>query len=232
MSGNAAHQRWSGGRRRRTTSQIIGAREAAAIAATLGRELRAARRTRRLTQAQVGASVGVTHARIGDLERGNGAGAPLGLWIAMGMAVGRPIEIAASREVEFEPRDAGHLAAQEHILRLAQANGIRGTLNCPPVLPRTRPGSTSGYATIATRPSASSKSGTDSMTSGLVRAHSSASSWRPERWPQALAATLRHIGSRAVGCSARQQRIVLSSDVIGQSWPLSSPVRPVDGSVL
>ena len=47
-------EKWTGGRRRRTDVEIVGAREAAAMAATLGRDLRIARDSKRLTQAAVG----------------------------------------------------------------------------------------------------------------------------------------------------------------------------------
>jgi len=128
---DAPTSRWSGARRRRTVTAIEGAREAAAIAATLGRDIRAARRSRGLTQQAVGDRIGLTHSRVGDLERGHGAGAPLGVWIAAAIAVGRPLAIAASRPTDPEPRDAGHLAVQELILRYARENGANGTFELP-----------------------------------------------------------------------------------------------------
>ena len=138
--------RWTGVRRRRTDVEIAGVREAAAIAATLGRELKNGRQARRLTQAQVGQRIGVTHARIGDLERGHGAGAPIGLWIAAGIAVGRPLAITTSRSLEHQPRDAGHLSAQEHVLQLARANGVAGTFELP-----TRPAPSATYIDVGLR---------------------------------------------------------------------------------
>jgi hypothetical protein len=79
----------------------------------------------------VGARIGVTYARYGDLERGHGAGSPLGLWIAAAIALGRPLAITASRPLDPAPREAGHLAAQELILSLANSHGIRGTFELP-----------------------------------------------------------------------------------------------------
>jgi len=111
---------------RRTQSTIVGAREASAIAATLGRDLRATRRGRRLTQQALGARVGLSHARVGELERGNGARAPIETWVALGIALGRPMAISFSRDVApGEPADAGHLAGQEALLRLAREQGRR-----------------------------------------------------------------------------------------------------------
>ena len=61
---------------------------------------------------------------MGDLERGRGTEAPLSLWIALGIAIGRPLAAAFSRPAEASgTRDAGHLAIQELVLRLARATG-------------------------------------------------------------------------------------------------------------
>lgn len=111
---------------RRTSAEVQGAREAARIAATLGGDLRRTRSRRRLTQASLGERVGLTQGRISDLERGEGASAPLDTWIAVGIALGRPLAVQFSRDTEpDDPRDAGHLRAQELVLRLARITGRR-----------------------------------------------------------------------------------------------------------
>lgn len=113
-------------RLRRTQASVIGDRESAAIAASLGRDLRATRQKRRLTQHALGALVNLSHARVGELERGRGSGAPIGTWVALGIAVGRPIAMSFSRAIDVPlPRVAGHLAGQEILLRLARAHGRR-----------------------------------------------------------------------------------------------------------
>jgi transcriptional regulator with XRE-family HTH domain len=118
-------------RRRRRSVEMIGAREATALCATLGAEVRAGRRRLKLTQARLAVRVGLSQPRVSDMERGKGSGAPIGSWIAVGIVIGRPLAVTLSRALPPEPRDAGHLAAQELILRLAKANRIHGTFELP-----------------------------------------------------------------------------------------------------
>jgi transcriptional regulator with XRE-family HTH domain len=111
-------------RHRRTSFEVDGTIEASAIAGTLGRELRATAKRRRLTQAALGRRVGLSAARIGEIQRGKGARASLETWIKLGKAVGRPLAVSLSRDIEpVAPRDAGHLAAQEIVLGLARRQG-------------------------------------------------------------------------------------------------------------
>jgi hypothetical protein len=77
------------------------------------------------------ARVGLHQARVGAIERGEGDGAPLRVWVALGLAVARPVSIALSRDITIEPVDAGHLAIQELVMRLALANGLPATFELP-----------------------------------------------------------------------------------------------------
>jgi transcriptional regulator with XRE-family HTH domain len=120
------------GRQKRRTAAIAGAREAGAIAATLGRDARATRRSRQLTQAALGEKVGLSQSEISHLERGNGARTPLETWVAIGIALARPLAIGFSRDVvDPAPKDAGHLVAQELVLRLAAKTGRTARFELP-----------------------------------------------------------------------------------------------------
>ena len=109
--------------RSRRTARWDGLRESHAIAANLGRDLRATRRLRRLTQAQLADRVGLSQAEISSLEAGNGARTSLETWVAIGMALRRPVAIGFTRDSVQPLNDAGHLAAQELVARIATAAG-------------------------------------------------------------------------------------------------------------
>jgi transcriptional regulator with XRE-family HTH domain len=108
---------------RRPAAQLAGVREARALLATLAREVRIERRRLHLTQQQLGDRVGLSRARIAEIERAEASGLPVWSWIALGFALNRPIAIAFSRSLIAEPRDAGHLAIQEMILARAERHG-------------------------------------------------------------------------------------------------------------
>ena len=87
----------------------------------------------RLSLADLGARVGLGRTRIAEIERGEGIGAPLETWIALGIALEQPLAVAFTRPLG-EPRplaDAGHLEIQEHVLGLARATGRHGTFELP-----------------------------------------------------------------------------------------------------
>jgi transcriptional regulator with XRE-family HTH domain len=126
-----AQGRWHGGRR--TALHVAAAREAERLARTLGAEVASARRARRWTQTGLGSRVGLSQSRISSIEDGFGAGAPIGVWIALGLVLDRPFAAALSRSLAPEPIDGGHLAGEELLLTLARRNGRTGR-------PRSRPG--------------------------------------------------------------------------------------------
>lgn len=118
----------------RTRAEIAGHREATAIAATLGGQIRAARRARRMTLTGLAARTGIGRTRLSEVERGQGARAPLETWVVIGIALDRPIGVSLSRPLGTPatgPRDAGHLEMQERILALAAASGRQGTFELP-----------------------------------------------------------------------------------------------------
>src|SRR5262245_18563417 len=114
-------------KRKWTNQTIAGFQESRVLAGTLGTELRRSRKRKRMTQRDLGARIGLTDGWISDLERGFVADAPLSTWVTLGFVIGRPLAVGFSRDIaeRGEPRDAGHLAAQELVLRLARAHGRR-----------------------------------------------------------------------------------------------------------
>jgi hypothetical protein len=72
--------------------------------------------------------VGIGPTRMHELEAGDRATAPLALWFAVGAALDRPFAAGFSRDIAMaaEPADAGHLAGQELVLRLARSVGRTG----------------------------------------------------------------------------------------------------------
>ena len=132
---------------RRTDAKVQAAIESVRIGATLGTDLKQTRKRRRLTQEALGDKIGLGQVRIGELERGEGVTAPLETWIALGIAIDRPLAVFFSRDIEpDEPRDAGHLAAQELVLRLARQHGRRADFELP-----TRPADPARSTDVAIR---------------------------------------------------------------------------------
>ena len=105
--------------------------KARSMAVMLGRDLNIARRRRGLTQAQLGRSMGLSGARIGELERGDGATAPLDVWVRLGEAMNRPLAVGFSREADAQEPDARLLAAQEVLLDLARQHRRRTDVELP-----------------------------------------------------------------------------------------------------
>jgi transcriptional regulator with XRE-family HTH domain len=119
-------------RRKRPEAAIIGAREASALAATLGGGLRQARRHMKLTQTELASKVGLSQSRYSEVERGLGAALPLDTWVSLGIAIERPLAASLSRPIgEDRIVDAGHLAMQELLLALARRTGRTATFELP-----------------------------------------------------------------------------------------------------
>lgn len=136
-------------RRSRRAAQITGSREAMSVAATLGGVIRASRRARGLTLASLAERVGLGPSRMREIERGLGARASLETWIALGIALDRPLAVAFSRPVgapAHGPADGGHLEIQEYLLRLARESGRPGSFELP-----TRPGDPSRSTDVGIR---------------------------------------------------------------------------------
>lgn len=105
----------------------------AAIALTLGAEVRSERLRLGMRQRDLAVRIDVRQGWISKIERGQGRGAPLELWVALGLALRRPLAISFTRPLGEmrEPVDAGHLAMQERLLELARASGRVATFELP-----------------------------------------------------------------------------------------------------
>ena len=79
----------------------------------------------------MGDRVGVSQAEISALEAGAGARTPIETWVAIGIALNRPIAIGFSRDVVEPLNDSGHLAAQELVVRLTAGGRWRATFESP-----------------------------------------------------------------------------------------------------
>src|SRR6266536_2326845 len=127
-------------RRRPTDAARQAERLTRAVGTALGQEMTMRRTQLHLTQASLAAQVGCDQTRISQIEQGNGMGVPLRLWVALGVALGRPLQISFSRPLGEDrgPADAGHLAMQEWLLGIAHANGRNASFELPtrPLDPR------------------------------------------------------------------------------------------------
>jgi transcriptional regulator with XRE-family HTH domain len=112
----------------------------------VGLGLRASRQRRHLRLADTAARTGLSASAISSIERGRGGTFSLDSLQLVAMASGRRLEVRLSADTHAEPADAGHLAIQELVLRLARAAGFGRTFELP-----TRPADPARSADVGMR---------------------------------------------------------------------------------
>lgn len=114
-----------GGRQRRSRrdGRLEGRRLARDCAVRFGRRIGEARRVRKWTQAQLGDRVGLSNARISQIEAGNGTGTSVETLFTLSYVLGITLRLELARDAHSDPADAGHLMIQELMLRLAHRTG-------------------------------------------------------------------------------------------------------------
>src|SRR4051794_20982340 len=108
---------------KRPDAAISGTNIARTAAIKAGAEVRVARRRRRMTLAALAPRVGISRARLAEIEVGDGGGVPLEVWFAIAQALGRYLRFEFARDPQAELADAGHLAIQEFVIRVEKAAG-------------------------------------------------------------------------------------------------------------
>ena len=100
---------------------------------SLGRDVREGRIRRSMTQRVAADKAGMSQTAWSRIESGLGGQVPLRIWVAIGIALDRPLAVGFSRPLDAPrgPADAGHLEIQEHLLGLARATGRHGTFELP-----------------------------------------------------------------------------------------------------
>jgi transcriptional regulator with XRE-family HTH domain len=92
----------------------------------IGTDVREARERRRLTQAQLGARVGLSQSAVSRAERGLGGGLTLDAWQRIATALAVPLRVKLQRDPLAETADEGHLRIQELVLRVGRTAGYGG----------------------------------------------------------------------------------------------------------
>jgi transcriptional regulator with XRE-family HTH domain len=93
--------------------------------------VRDARLGRNWSQRILGAKVGLTGARVSQIEAGRGYSGSLEIWFALSHALGIPLRVELQRDPVAEPIDAGHLKLQELLLRLGRETGRGRSFELP-----------------------------------------------------------------------------------------------------
>ncbi len=131
---------------RRTKLAVEAATRNREMLAALGRQVRASRKRRQLTQKALGARVDLGRSTLSRIERGLGGGVTLDAWQRIALALDRPLRLEFGRDANEDPADAGHLAIQELVLRSARSAGYARTFEMP-----TRPTDPARSADVALR---------------------------------------------------------------------------------
>jgi len=120
-------------RRRATEHEREIARRATAMSLSLARDVREGRVRLSMTQLVAAGKVGISQTAWSRIEAGLSGNVPLRTWIAIGIALGRPLAVGFSRPLDAPrgPVDGGHLEIQEHVLGLARATGRHATFELP-----------------------------------------------------------------------------------------------------
>ena len=96
-----------------------------------GGKVRAARKRRRLTQAQLGEKSGLSQSAVSDVEVGHGASLSIVAWQRVAIVLDLPLRLELGRDALEEPADAGHLKIQELVLRLGRLTSRRRKFELP-----------------------------------------------------------------------------------------------------
>lgn len=110
--------------RKRTAAAAEAARLNREQLARIGGEFRASRRRRRLRQRDVATRAGISASAVSDIERGWGSSYSVDVLQVVARSVGRTLTVALTTDPQREPADAGHLAIQELVLRLARSRAV------------------------------------------------------------------------------------------------------------
>ncbi len=127
------HHRVMATRQRSTELEREIARRSTAMSLSLARDVRVGRIRLSMTQRVAADKVGISQTSWSRIERGLGGQVPIRTWVAIGIALDRPLAVRLSRPLGAPraPVDAGHLEIQEHVLALAHGTGRHGTFELP-----------------------------------------------------------------------------------------------------
>jgi len=116
---------------RRSISQIELERTTDEVLRRLGATIRSARVRRRLTQHALARRIGISQSEMSRIELGHGHGVRIETWVSLAHELGLQPRFELARDWRESPADAGHLAIQELLLRLAHSTGCHATFELP-----------------------------------------------------------------------------------------------------